>query len=134
MDRAKVQLLEDRLRAGVEIYIGYGITKRKGDSDDSKGDQAIYLIRKLAGRYKNLRFVKLGDTHAKALVLDDCAAIGSFNWMSFGGEDKDHKGRRIVRKELSYLIQDKAKAKADEVFNRVFKRFEKYYKKPKSQN
>lgn len=126
MDRAKIQLLEDRLCAGVDIYIGYGITKRKGDSDDSKGDQAIYLIRKLAGRYRNLRFVKLGDTHAKALVFDDCAAIGSFNWMSFGGEDKDHKGRRVVREELSYLVQDPRKA--DEVFNRFVKRFEKYYK------
>jgi phosphatidylserine/phosphatidylglycerophosphate/cardiolipin synthase-like enzyme len=129
MDRAKMKLLEERLKAGVDVYIGYGITKRPGDAPDTRGDYAINSIRALAKRHKNLRFVKLGNTHAKALVFDDCAAIGSFNWMSFGGKDSDGKGRSLVREELSYLVQDVAKS--DEIFNRFLKRFEKFYAKTK---
>ena len=127
MDLAKMKLLEARLKAGVNVYIGYGITKRQKDAPDTRGDSAIKSIRGLAKRHKNLYFIKLGDTHAKALVFDDCAAIGSFNWMSFGGKDYDEKGRPSVREELSYLVKDAAKS--DEIFNRFLKRFDKFYAK-----
>ena len=103
------------------------IKERYVISGDTRGDRAIKSIRGLAKRHKNLYFVKLGDTHAKALVFDDCAAIGSFNWMSFGGKDYDEKGRPSVREELSYLVKDAAKS--DEIFNRFLKRFDKFYAK-----
>lgn len=125
MDDFKINKIEKLLRNKVCVYIGYGITKRPGDQDDDwKGRNAIDSLTKLSQRHENLVFLKLGDTHAKVLIFDCISVVGSFNWMSFGGDDLVCGGQRKVREEISIKSVDTNMV--DELFNRYVSRFEHY--------
>ncbi|HEX9968796.1 MAG TPA: hypothetical protein VGB03_01555, partial [Acidimicrobiales bacterium] len=90
--------LEALCRAGVDIHIGYGITR-----DDAHGHDAgaIAALDRLARACSNLVVRNLGDTHAKVLVWDDRMVITSFNWLSFRGDR-----RRRYRQEIGVLIAE----------------------------
>jgi energy-coupling factor transporter ATP-binding protein EcfA2 len=80
---------------------------------------AKQAIETLASRYKNLHFVRLGNTHAKILIKDhEFAAITSFNWLSFGGDPN-----QAYRDEQGVLLQkqDLVDAKYDEVVRQFTK-------------
>lgn len=107
-----VAALERRLRAGVEIHIGYGIGK-----DDSGSDEwALRRLRNLATRFQSkFDLVRLENTHAKILIFDDVWINTSFNWLSFKGDPN-----RTFRMEEGTLVQipaevDKAFAQYVEV-------------------
>lgn len=73
--------IENLLRKGVEVYIGYGI-------GDSKGDPwPIRKLGELTSRFRNFFLIDFGDTHAKVLISDDrYFVVSSFNWLSFKGD------------------------------------------------
>ena len=59
-----------------------------------------YALEKLAKGYKNFKFKRLGDTHAKVLLKDDdYFVLTSFNWLSFRGDPQ-----RPFREELGNMI------------------------------
>ncbi|MBL8841993.1 MAG: hypothetical protein JNL90_10770 [Planctomycetes bacterium] len=88
------QTLEDRLRSGVRCAI---VFRREGASDSDNGPAS--RLRALAGRHED-RFSLVGArSHAKVLVSDDEITIGSFNFLSYGGESAG-TGRR-ERAEVS---------------------------------
>lgn len=89
--------LERRLRAGVEVHIGHGY-----GSDDSGSDEfALRKLNNLAARYdKQLRIVRLQNTHAKILIFDDQWITTSFNWLSFKGDPN-----RTYRMEEGTLVR-----------------------------
>lgn len=116
--------LEALLKAGVEVYIGYGIeradAKGKKNAAMDKLDitpRAEADLRKLAAQYKNFHFVHIGNTHRKSLVCDDqFAVVSSFNWLSYKGDSqgspRDERGivfrkkqhvERLVAEELELL-------------------------------
>jgi hypothetical protein len=116
--------LDALLRAGVEVYIGYGIENADGNGRKNvakeKHDidpQAEKELRELATRHKNFHFVHVGNTHRKSLVCDDqFAVVGSFNWLSYKGDSrgsprdergivlrKKHHVDRLVDEELELL-------------------------------
>lgn len=116
--------LDALLRAGVEVYIGYGIEKADGNGKRNaakdKPDitpRAETDLRELANRYKNFHFVHIGNTHRKSLVCDDqFAVVTSFNWLSYKGDSqgspRDERGivfrkkqhvERLVAEELELL-------------------------------
>lgn len=116
--------LDALLRAGVEVYIGYGIEKAdangKRNAAKEKPDispRAETDLRELANRYKNFHFVYVGNTHRKSLVCDDqFAVVTSFNWLSYKGDSqgspRDERGivfrkknhvDRLVDEELELL-------------------------------
>jgi phosphatidylserine/phosphatidylglycerophosphate/cardiolipin synthase-like enzyme len=104
--------LEAVLKRGAQVHIGHGIAPNstKARSADVTAKQAI---ESLAGRYSNLHFIRLGNTHAKILIKDhDFAAVTSFNWLSFGGDPN-----QAYRDEQGVLLQkqDLVDAKYDEV-------------------
>lgn len=106
----------------VKVYIGYGIDetnhKRGGKEKDPEDTNAYRDLKALTLRYPNLRLVRLGNTHAKMLLMDsEFVVVGSFNWMSFKG-DKN----RPFREEISFMSTN-AKT-VDQEFECFLERFE----------
>ena len=112
MTKKFLRQLEAVLKGGAQVHIGHGIAPNstKARAADVTAKQAI---ESLAGRYSNLHFVRLGNTHAKILIKDhEFAAVTSFNWLSFGGDPN-----QAYRDEQGVLLQkqDFVDAKYDEV-------------------
>ncbi|HDS1556797.1 hypothetical protein A7X93_01365 [Stenotrophomonas maltophilia] len=89
-----VRNLEALLRAGVKVYIGYGLVDEDG-RDKAGGKLPITPkaerdLKDLDKRFGNLTFAFIGNTHRKVLVSDTRYAITtSFNWLSFKGDPKE---------------------------------------------
>jgi hypothetical protein len=93
-------LLEARLKAGVNVYIGWGMAEDTKAKDADR--EPLEALEKLARRYFNFSFVWFGDTHAKILISDRRFAVaGSFNWLSFKGDPN-----RTFREERGLLVKD----------------------------
>lgn len=121
--------VENLLKRKVKVFIGYGITKRRGDEEaDARdnGERTIEFFTRMAQTYPDfMYFVKLGDTHAKVLLKDnDTLIAGSFNWMSFGGMDKAANGANVVRDEVSILVSEPREV--EKMFKRYVARFAKF--------
>ena len=78
------RLIEKAMKRGVEVVIGYGISKDNKDSDQRIIDNLSKLSKKT---YKgSLKIVPLNNTHEKILIKDmDFVVVTSFNWLSFRG-------------------------------------------------
>lgn len=103
-DEHLLRRLEDAVKRGVHVFIGYGIADETGKEDKPPNPKVMQRLnamtknKKLAGRLMLKRLV----THEKILLKDDdLYVIGSFNWLSFRGDRK-----RGLRRESSALIQD----------------------------
>ncbi|MEH1964740.1 MAG: phospholipase D-like domain-containing protein [Nostoc sp.] len=112
-----LQQFENLLKRGVQVFIGYGL----GEKDENRYPtdiQAEESLQKLARQYsKTFKLKRLGDTHAKILIVDTKFAVStSFNWLSFKGE-RD----RTFRDERGTLVSDPQKI--DELFNNLLRRF-----------
>lgn len=117
MGSSRLSKIEMLLKNGVKVYIGYGIGNDADRRPKDEGKIAIDRLNRLMTVYPNLVFQRLGDTHAKVLLVDDLfAIIGSFNWMSFDGS-----ARRAFREEISYYVA--IKPKIDEFFGSYLGRF-----------
>lgn len=104
VDNTFVTLLEERLVAGVDVFIGWGITplsERDVDIDpDVRAD-----FQRLSDRFKwTFAFRRLGNTHAKVLICDRrFLIVTSFNWLSFKGDPRrtfrDERGTYLTISE-----------------------------------
>ncbi|MHC5772953.1 phospholipase D-like domain-containing protein [Nostoc sp.] len=117
VNRWFLQQFENLLKRGVQVFIGYGL----GEKDENRYPtdiQAEESLQKLARQYsKTFKLKRLGDTHAKILIVDTKFAVStSFNWLSFKGE-RD----RTFRDERGTLVSDPQKI--DELFNNLLRRF-----------
>lgn len=84
VNRDFLNRLEQRLKAGVDVHIGYGLSDEKRDPISRDAKKAL---ESLARNYPNFRLKYLGNTHRKLLICDDKFAVStSFNWLSFGGD------------------------------------------------
>jgi hypothetical protein len=117
VDRTFLRRLEERLRRGVEVYIGYGLGQPEQEARSWADEEAEKALEGLADRYRTLILRRFGDTHAKVLICDNrfCVAT-SFNWLSFRGDPK-----RAFREELGFLV--KGHDEVEESFQLVVKRF-----------
>ena len=96
-----LEQLAQLLRKGVKVHIGYGLEQRPGERPVTKADEkAEAALEALARRYKNFTFTKLGNTHSKQLLFDGTHVCGSFNWLSFQGDQ-----RREYRHEESTVVR-----------------------------
>ncbi|QIY94483.1 phospholipase D-like domain-containing protein [Streptomyces sp. S1D4-11] len=102
--------LERLIKSGVSVVIGYGID---GNAPAGEGDRtAERKLTELASTYAEFKFVRLGDTHAKVLVVDQSyAVVTSFNWLSFRGDPnrpfRDERGTMItIKAEVDRLFSD----------------------------
>lgn len=112
VDHEFIRSVENRLKEGVEIYIGYGIGQ-----EPNKDPRPIRQLEKLSDKYPNMTFTYLGDTHAKILIKDhDWYIITSFNWLSFKGDPN-----RTFREEWGTLVSDEQMV--DVFFTKIKQRF-----------
>lgn len=103
--------LENLLKKGVIVYIGYGIggNEEKKYSADLKAEESI---QSLAKNYANFHLKDLGNTHAKILISDNnYAVVTSFNWLSFKGDAnlkfRDERGTMVCdNEEIEQLFKD----------------------------
>jgi hypothetical protein len=117
--------LEAFIQRKGELFIGYGIAERADDDPKSQQDRdTLAFFQRLKSKFpRQVHVVRLGNTHAKVLIKDDeFLVIGSFNWMSFGGEDWGSG----IREELSYFVKEPAHV--EESFNYYLNRFAPYDK------
>jgi hypothetical protein len=88
-----IKRFREVLERGVELWIGYGISKEPSVRGKGKGDadrEAERKLRQLGQDFPDLFHIsRFGDTHAKVLVCDSRFSIlTSFNWLSFRGDAK----------------------------------------------
>lgn len=97
VDKAFVDLLERRLRAGVTVHLAHGIGRNDGGSDA----EALARLTSLQERHPE-KFVlaRLANSHAKILIFDDTWVSTSFNWLSFKGDPE-----RTYRMEEGILVR-----------------------------
>lgn len=117
VDSKFIAQLRNRLDEGVDVFIGWGITKL--DQPDKDIDPAVKEeFDRIAKRYPyTFRPQRLGTTHSKVLVLDRTFVIHtSFNWLSFKGDPK-----RTYRDEHGFLVRDQTII--DSVFSEWERRF-----------
>lgn len=99
MDRVFMDRLEELLQRGVEVHIGWGISKNEQDEPNADR-QVLRRLEEIGRRHRSLDVRRLGNTHAKVLISDDrYMIVTSFNWLSFKGDPK-----RTFRDERGTLI------------------------------
>ena len=98
-----VEAIEARLRAGVAVVL---INRRIARSTESASN-AVRRLEELAHRFPQRLTLLSVDNHAKILVADDRAVIGSFNFLSFEGWYGIGTGsqRRRERSEVSLELR-----------------------------
>lgn len=106
--------IERALQRKVQVFIGYGISKRE---DNDK--RILRSLEDIHNRQfgKRLHLIRLNNTHEKVLIKDDeYMVITSFNWLSFKGDPK--KG---FRQETGYYTESKDAIKQlkDNLSNRM---------------
>jgi hypothetical protein len=95
------QQLEARLAAGVDVFIGWGITPLEAGDDRDADSSVLQKFGRLKETYRwNFTYTRLGDTHAKVLICDrSFMIVSSFNWLSFKGDPS-----RTFRDERGVLV------------------------------
>ena len=85
VDKRFLSSLEAALERGVEVYIGYGLGADDAASERDRAAEKALLT--LESRFDGFHAKRLGDTHAKVLVVDErFVVVTSFNWLSFKGD------------------------------------------------
>lgn len=102
VDKKFVSAVEGALIRGVEIFIGYGLGSDDNATDRDKAAEKALLD--LGKRYPIFQAKRLGDTHAKVLVVDEkFVVVTSFNWLSFKGDRnrafRDERGLYVTLPE-----------------------------------
>ncbi len=103
VNKGFLEQLRQLLQRGVRVHIGYGLNQRPGDRKTSFEDEkAEEHLKKMAERFSNFTFVRLGNTHSKQLLFDETHISGSFNWLSFQGsrhKQYRHEESTVIRKK-----------------------------------
>ena len=95
---AFIASLESLIKQNVQVTIAYGIDDgRQGSGSDRVAEQRL---NELAASNGNFRFVRLGDTHAKILLVDQrFVVVTSYHWLSFRGDPnrpfRDERGTLV---------------------------------------
>lgn len=102
------EYIQSALEKGVKITIKYGMQKRSEKDKQEIDEKALAYLNELKAKYPNFS-LKHDYDHSKIIICDDDFMImGSFNWLSFGGENK---GGEALRGETSTIIKNKESIK-----------------------
>lgn len=98
------EYIQSALEKGIKITIKYGMQKRSEKDKQEIDEEALTYLNELKAKYPNFS-LKHDYDHSKILICDDeFMIVGSFNWLSFGGENK---GGEALRGETSTIIKNK---------------------------
>lgn len=102
------EYIQSALEKGVKITIKYGMQKRSQKDKQEIDEVALTYLNELKAKYPNFS-LKHDYDHSKIIICDDdFMIVGSFNWLSFGGESK---GDEALRGETSTIIKNKESIK-----------------------
>lgn len=102
------EYIQSALEKGVKITIKYGMQKRSQKDKKEIDEEALTYLNELKAKYPNFS-LKHDYDHSKILICDEeFMIVGSFNWLSFGGENK---GGEALRGETSTIIKNKESIK-----------------------
>ena len=108
--------IESALERGVKITIKYGMKPRNKFDKVGIDEKSKEYFTELQNRYADLFHLKEGNDHSKIVICDEeFMILGSFNWLSFGGNaDRDGESRgetSNINKNLESIRKEKAKFK-----------------------
>lgn len=102
------EYIQSALEKGVKITIKYGMQKRSQKDKKEIDEEVLAYLNELKAKYPNFS-LKHDYDHSKILICDDeFMIVGSFNWLSFGGESK---GDEALRGETSTINKNKESIK-----------------------
>ena len=108
--------IESALERGVKITIKYGMKPRNKFDKVGIDEKSKEYFKELQNRYADLFHLKEGNDHSKIVICDEeFMILGSFNWLSFGGNtDRDGESRgetSNINKNLESIRKEKVKFK-----------------------
>ena len=108
--------IESALERGVKITIKYGMKLRNKFNKVGIDEKSKEYFTELQNRYADLFHLKECNDHSKIVICDEeFMILGSFNWLSFGGNaDRDGESRgetSNINKNLESIRKEKAKFK-----------------------
>lgn len=104
------EYIQSALEKGVKITIKYGMQKRSQKDKKEIDEEALTYLNELKAKYPNFS-LKHDYDHSKIIICDDeFMIVGSFNWLSFGGESK---GDEALRGETSTINKNKESIKKE---------------------
>lgn len=102
------EYIQSALEKGVKITIKYGMQKRSQKDKKEIDEEVLAYLNELKAKYPNFS-LKHDYDHSKIIICDDeFMIVGSFNWLSFGEENK---GGEALRGETSTIIKNKESIK-----------------------
>lgn len=109
IDRYFLKLMDEALKRGVRIAIGYGYENSRGDQSSSRPyESAQSSLRALAAKYPDSLIIKEFPNHEKILLKDDdCIVYGSNNWLSNNIFRNSERSIAIYSSEL--VAQERAR-------------------------
>lgn len=103
-----VERIGQCLRRGVNVALVYRRTHRQRDDDECLRKLRALVSTPVRDGVGRLFVVHDEQSHAKVLVIDDEAVVGSYNFLSFEG--RSGAGRRKQRSEISLRVLSSAVA------------------------
>jgi len=100
IDRRFLQQLEDALKRGVKVWIGYGMGRYGGRQQQREGSASWVVpednLKTLRKQYRGLFQLRdFGNTHEKILLRDNEIVVsGSYNWLSFKANPRSKRRRQ----------------------------------------
>lgn len=106
-DRVSVDVVTDRFIRALKARLDAGtaasfLFRREGASDRADGPASRLVAE--AARLPDRCRIQEGPSHAKVLVCDDSLVVGSFNFLSYGGE---YESGTRERAELSIAVDSR---------------------------
>lgn len=102
------EYIQSALEKGIKITIKYGMQKRSQKDKQEIDEEVLAYLNELKAKYPNFS-LKHDYDHSKIIICDDeFMIVGSFNWLSFGGESK---GDEALRGETSTINKNKESIK-----------------------
>lgn len=82
-----IDYIKETLKRNVTVYIKYGMKPRNRNDKVGIDEDAKKVLDDLSKEYNDKLKIIKDDDHSKILICDeDYMIMGSFNWLSFGGE------------------------------------------------
>lgn len=103
--------IEEALKRGVKITVKYGMKPRSKNDKKCIDEKSLNFFKSLKSLDKNNFSWRNTNDNSKIVICDDDFMItGSFNWLSFGGEDRGEtstikKNKEEIKKQIEKFNQ-----------------------------
>ncbi len=100
VDNNFVDVLDQKLRAGCKVFLGYGYEYQQKHNITESAHRALKRLQKLKESYGNFHLAEF-PTHEKILIVDDVIVLGSNNWLTNAGSHNSESSIAITSRDLA---------------------------------